>query len=75
MTISYYSLSYLKFDEIIRKIQSFEKPCWLAKQDLKAAFTHIITEPMCLSFGLKSAPKLFNNYAEALLYMAIKNGC
>ncbi len=29
---------------------------------------------MCLSFGLKSARKLFNNYAEALLYMAIKNG-
>ncbi len=29
---------------------------------------------MCLSFGLRSAPKLFNNYAEVLLYMAIKNG-
>ncbi len=86
-----YSLSYLKFDDIIRKIQSFEKPCWLAKQDLKAAFTQIITQPkywnqdgfkwhdnyyiyMCLSFGLRGAPKLFNNYAEALLYMAIKNG-
>ncbi len=86
-----YSLSYLKFDDIIRKIQSFEKPCWLGKQDLKAAFTQIIIQPkcwnqvgfkwhdnyyiyMCLSFGLRSAPKLFNNYAEALLYMAIKNG-
>ncbi len=28
---------------------------------------------MCLSFGLRSALKLFNNYAEALLYMAINN--
>ncbi len=86
-----YSLSYLKFDDIIGKIQSFKKPCWLAKQDLKAAFTQIIAQPKCwnqvgfkwhanyyiytcLSFGLRSAPKLFNNYAEALLYMAIKNG-
>ncbi len=42
-----YSLPYLKFDDIIRKIQSFEKPCWLAKQYLKAAFTHIITQPKC----------------------------
>ncbi len=29
---------------------------------------------MCLSFGLRSAPKLFNNYAEALFYMVINNG-
>ncbi len=85
-----YSLYYLKFEDIIRKIQSFEKPCCLAKQDLKATFTQIITQLkclnqvgfkwhdnyyiyMCLSFGLTSTPKLFNNYAEAQLYMAIKN--
>ncbi len=27
---------------------------------------------MCLSFGQRSTPKIFNNYAEAFLYMAIK---
>ncbi len=82
---------YLKFDDIIRKIQSLKKTFCLEKHDLKEAFTNIITQPkcwnlvgfklhdnyyiyMCLSFGLITTPKLFNNYAEAQVYMAIKNG-
>ena len=40
-----YTLSYSTIDDAVDKCLLFSEPCWMAKCDLKNAFTHIITRP------------------------------
>ena len=55
-----YSLKYILMDNLLKKCQSFTKPCWLAKMDLASAFSQIIVHPDCWNLlGFKWLEKLY----------------
>ena len=60
----------MTMDHAVALLSQYGQYALMAKIDLKAAFRLIPVQAAdvdtCLPFGLRSAPALFNHYAEAL---------
>ncbi len=84
-----FTLFYKSVDVAVRRIQLFDDP-YISKQDIASTLTHIIVHPdwnllgfkwhdqyyfsICLVFGCRSSPFLYNHFADALEFMAKSRG-
>ena len=82
-----FTLHYSTIDDAVQMVNKLGRNTLLAKVDIKSAFRTIPVRPedrgihwrqqyyvdCCLPFGLRSAPFLFNQYAEALQWILRHN--
>ena len=76
------ALQFVRFDEVVASVTQMGRGSFLVKRDLKDAFRHVPLSPLdlwlfgfcwdrfyielCLPFGLRTAPFIFNLFAEGV---------